>query len=112
MSTGFASLNKAHRLIREFRKLHPELSCQVAETFLMIALDEGATVSSIGEKMGVSTAAASRHVSHLGKYDRRRNPGLGLVETRETLEDRRVKELRLTAKGRRVRDTLIDLMEG
>lgn len=111
MNSHVASINRAYRLIREFRKLHPELSCQVAEAFLIVAMDERTTVGGIADRMGISASAASRHVAHLGKYDRRKNPGLALIEMRESAEDRRIKELRLTAKGRRIRDSITDILE-
>jgi len=109
-SANLADVTRAYRLIREFRKMHPEITCQLAEAFLIIAMSDGTTVSEIGRRMGTTTATASRHVAHLGKWDRRREPGLGLVEMHETLSDRRVKEVRLNSKGRMVAESLAQIV--
>lgn len=105
-----SGVRRAYRLIREFRKLHPEITCQLAESFLIVAMAETTTVSEVARKMGTSTAAASRHVAHLGTWDRKKSPGLGLVEMRETLADRRVKEVKLTSKGRMIAETLAEIV--
>ena len=106
-----SSLKHLHRVITEFRKLDGDISAQVIETFLLVAQKEGIMVHQIADQMDVATATASRHVATLGQWNRYRRPGMGLVELREVLSDRRYKEATLTDKGREFRDRIASLME-
>lgn len=103
--------SKILRIIREFRKMHRDISAQVIEVYLTVAMNEGIQVHQIAEKMGVASATASRHCAFLGKVDRRRNPGLDLIVVTEVYDDRRFKECKLTTKGKMVLESLRDIME-
>lgn len=102
--------SKLHRVVREFRKLNPDMTLQAVEVFMLIARDEGTSISAIVKQTGISLGGGSCHVAYLGSYDRNKKPGLGLVEQKEVLEDRRTKELKLTSRGRMLRDSLVDIL--
>src|SRR4051812_39825864 len=105
MSDG---LNKALRIIIEFQKLSPSLSIACAHTFLFAAKFEGRTMGHIGQQSSVSNSSVSRHVQDLSEARAFRQhggrvvpvPGHGLLLTRGRPEDRREKEVFLTARGR------------
>jgi DNA-binding MarR family transcriptional regulator len=112
MTTSTLSLFPLRRCLEEFRKLNPDIKVSAAMAFLMVCTDDGTTVSGIAQALGIPLATASRYVSELGRTNRYKTPGYGLVEMREVITDRRNKEVRLTAKGRAVRDSLMSCMGG
>jgi DNA-binding MarR family transcriptional regulator len=95
-------INNALRLVRVLRNIDPDMSLMVAETFMIICQNEGVGVGELADKVGITLAGSSRHVSHLSSYGRNGKPGLQLVDLRERLEDRRFKGCFLTTKGKRL----------
>ena len=73
---------------------------QLAMTFLLVAQNEGQSVSYYANQAGMAPGVMARNLLDLGDYDRRREPGLELVEERLDLLDRRVHRKYLTHKGR------------
>jgi DNA-binding MarR family transcriptional regulator len=104
-------LDQARKMIVEFRKLDDVMPTQAAEMFLLIALEPGKRVSVYGEELGVAQSTASRNVQYLSDLHWKKRPGLGLVETTPDTFDARMKLVRLTAKGRRVAQALVDIMD-
>ena len=80
-----------------------EISLHAVEVFLRVARSDlaGNPLNSreIAAATGLSTSAVSRNIACLGDWHRQ-NPGLGLVEAKPQLADRRCKPVRLTTKGR------------
>ena len=68
--------------------------CVVAEE------EEGLSLSEIAKRAGIGLATASRHIGALGKINRKKEPGLLLIESFEDPMERRKKIIRLTKKGR------------
>mgnify|MGYP001454409802 CR=1 FL=1 len=83
-----------HRSMREFKRFMDDTSLSFSQINILMRLVHGgsAGVSEIGEKLGVTNAAASQAVDRLVQ--------LGLIERTEDPEDRRAKRLVLTKKGR------------
>ena len=83
-----------HRSMREFKRFMDDTSLSFSQINILMRLAHGgsAGVSEIGEKLGVTNAAASQAVDRLVQ--------LGLIERTEDPEDRRAKRLVLTKKGR------------
>ena len=97
-------------MFRRIRLQSDSFTVQQMQVLVDIGLREGTTVGEVAERLDVSLAGASRNIDILANYGRRQKNGLGLIERRDVLEDRRVKELHLTTQGRRlVGDLLKDV---
>jgi len=83
-----------HRSMRDFRRFMDETGLSFSQINILMGLvhEKISGVSEIGEKMGVTNAAASQAVDRLVQLD--------LIERTEDPEDRRAKRLALTKKGR------------
>ena len=69
-------------------------------TFMLVAAKEGRTVGELAVAAGVPLARMSRQLSDLSDVNRYGAPGLGLIEQRVEIHDRRYTRSRLTDKGR------------
>lgn len=109
------ALKKLIRAIEEFRKLDPEMPVQTALAFLYTSeLSEksgGVSIKDIGAALEMSSAAASRNVSKLTEHGVKSQGGHGLLETREDPMFRVRKQIALTPKGKRVLNTLKEILE-
>jgi DNA-binding MarR family transcriptional regulator len=78
---------------RDFRGFMEETGLSFSHLNILMRLFHGGKcgVSEIGERMGISNAAASQSIDRL--------VNLGLIERSEDPKDRRAKQLTLTAKG-------------
>lgn len=106
------SIRKTQRIIREFRKLHPDVTAGTIEAFLVIAQNPGIYIRTLGDRIGASGAGVSRYVAYLGAWDRRKQPGFGLIETQEDFHDRRYRHCYLTEKGKRVAEDISMILKG
>lgn len=79
--------------LRYFSK-HSGLSMTQITTLFLVSHGEGCAVTVIGERFGVSNAAASQIVERLVHA--------GYLERTEALDDRRVRYIKLTDQGREV----------
>jgi DNA-binding MarR family transcriptional regulator len=68
-------------------------------TFLLVAKREDRTVSELAKVAGISLGTMSRQLADLGETNHYGSPGLGLIEQRAELADRRYMRHRLTPKG-------------
>ncbi|WP_342238111.1 hypothetical protein [Inquilinus sp. OTU3971] len=111
------SLAKALRFIKELQKLDPSLTIACAHTLLLAAKHEGRTISYIVKQSSVSKSTVCRYIQDLGetrvlKRVGGKGPaaGPGLLITRDQLEDRREKEVFLTARGRALMAAIEEIM--
>jgi len=83
-----------HRSSRDFRQFMENAGLSPSQVGILMGLYHGKSlgVTDIGEKLGVSSAAASQAIDRLVQ--------LGLIERTEDPDDRRMKRLALTPKGR------------
>lgn len=102
---------KGLRMLEEFRKLDPDMPTQLAATFLTIANEEGVTMKTIGDRLGISQSSCSRHVSILSKRYSIDKLGHDLVYAIEDPAERRRKIVFLTPKGKRVAESLLAILE-
>ena len=97
-------LDRIDALLSEFRKLDPNMQMQTALAFVFIAQGDYAkeplSVYQVGDKLGCTSASASRNVAALSKWSRHHREGYGLVEANENPERRNEKVITLTPKGR------------
>jgi len=82
-----------HRSMRDFKRFMDATGLSFSQINILMRLVHGGSigVSDIGDKMGITNAAASQAVERLVQ--------LGLIERTEDPEDRRAKRLALTQKG-------------
>ena len=69
------------------------------QTFLAVAIKPGQTVSDLAKAAGVRNGTMSRQLADLSDIGRAGDPGLGLIEQRINLMDRRHTSNRLSIKG-------------
>ena len=84
-----------------FISVHPTITLQLVRSFLIIAAEEGLTVSALAIRTGASPTKASRHVQDLGNTNRHGRRGLELVTVAQRAHgDHREQRLYLTERGR------------
>lgn len=110
------SLSRALQLLEVFRTLDADMPIGQAVGFLMIAASETSegsmTVTELQDKGGFALSSSSRYVQALGKFDRKRDPGLELISDEVDVMNRRRKILRTTPRGKRVVQQLTQAMGG
>jgi DNA-binding MarR family transcriptional regulator len=101
------------KIIEEMRKFDSHMESQTIAVFFYVCLYSGAdgvSMQTISEKLDLAQSSVSRNCYKLG--DRTRDGiGIGLLQSFEDPEERRRKLVRLTAKGRRVFNTLSDMVK-
>jgi len=106
--------------IRVMRSYHPHIESQTCEVFLEIARadtrdDEkarGIYMKDLASSVGIAQSSASRSIALLSKYLKHGTDGLEWVESFEDPMNRRQKTLRLTDKGKQVRDEVAGAIGG
>lgn len=99
------------KILEEFRKIDPEMPMHMAAMFLIVANEEGITMKTLRERLGISQASCSRNVAALSNAHRLNKPGHDLLMATEDPVERRRKIVMLTPKGKRVAAALLDLLE-
>jgi DNA-binding MarR family transcriptional regulator len=94
------ALSCAIAVIEEFRRINPEMQAQQMLTLLLVAKEEGITPKEVGERIGISQAAASRCIADWTGWTSRKENGPDFIEPRVDLMDTRRKLLHLKPKGR------------
>jgi DNA-binding MarR family transcriptional regulator len=94
------ALNCAIAVIEEFRRINPEMQAQQMLTLLLVAKEEGITPKEVGERIGISQAAASRCIADWTSWTYRKETGPDFIEARVDMMDTRRKLLHLKPKGR------------
>jgi DNA-binding MarR family transcriptional regulator len=106
-----AALKVLMSALEPFRAHNSTMPLQLAFTFLMVAADEGRPVSEYARAAGMAPGVMARNLLDLGDYNRRREPGLMLVEERIDPMDRRIHRKFLTQKGRALVGAISRAME-
>ncbi len=102
-------LIKLQNVLNELATVDPEFPLQWALVFLEISQNEGASLKDIAEETGISMSVMSRTIGALSNYRRMGKP-YGVVIVKMAKDDRRRKELFLSAKGKRLLDKIIKEM--
>jgi len=98
-------LKKLQGVLNELTNVDSEFPLQWAIVFLQIAHNEGAALKDIAEETGISMSVMSRTIGALSNYRRMGKP-YGIVVVKQAKDDRRRKELFLSAKGKRLIEKL------
>jgi DNA-binding MarR family transcriptional regulator len=88
------------RALEAFLRLKGTMPARQIQAVLLVAEHEGLSVSDYASKAGVSPTTMSRNLLDVGERDRHYAEGLGLIEGRDNLMNRREKVYHLTPKGR------------
>lgn len=84
-----------------FRTVSPQANTGALLVFAIVADQPGITIGELERRAGMTSSAASRHVSVLSSTgDKARNqPGMGLLQRTTDSVDARIKHVSLTTKG-------------
>lgn len=108
MSSG-ANLLK---IIEEMRKFDNQIEAQAIAVFFFVAThsknNDGIAMQTISEELDMAQSSVSRNCYKLADVNRHKKTGIGLVQTFEDPMERRRKLVSLTAKGKRVYNTLLE----
>ena len=100
-----AKITKLQNVLAEFARIDAEFPLQWANVFLTIAENEGAALKDIAEETGISMSVMSRTIGALSNYRRMGKP-YGIVLVKSAKDDKRRKELFLSAKGKKLLDKI------
>lgn len=99
------------KIVEEMRKFDNQIEIQAVAVFLYVAVNgnkEGISMQTIGEELDIAQSSVSRNCYKLADVNRHKKTGIGLLETFEDPMERRRKLVSLTAKGKRVYNTLLE----
>jgi DNA-binding MarR family transcriptional regulator len=102
------ALRNASAMLEAFHKVHSLMSFKMAQTFIMVALDEGKSMTEYSQKAGLPQSTISRHLLDLGERNRKKEPGLNLVVSRRDPQDYRRWTYSLAPKGSDLIQRLLD----
>ena len=98
-------MKKLQNILQELIAIDPEFPIQWVTVFAEIAMEEGVSLKDISDKTGISMSVMSRTIGALSNARRMGKP-YGLVVVRHAKDDRRRKELFLSAKGKKLVEKL------
>lgn len=105
-------LRRLLRVVEYIRTYNAEMPVQTLGAFLTIALEDGQSVTQIGNRLGLSQSAASRNVSELTERSWKKVEGLKVAEYHQGYENISVKTLHLTHKGQTWASHIAGLLKG
>lgn len=100
---------KLLRLLHEFQRIDHEFPLQYAVCLAEISLDEGLSLTQLSQKTDMALPTVSRIIGALSQHRQSGKP-YGLVRVRTSKQERRRKEIYLTAKGKNIMDSLSKLI--
>lgn len=107
------NLKKTLIAFEQFRAINPAMPVQQVQTFIFVCENQdnhdGVSIKDIAEGLGFSQASASRNVAAFTAWTRHKREGPDLLVAIEDPQNRTIKKVSLTAKGCRLRDTLLEL---
>jgi DNA-binding MarR family transcriptional regulator len=95
-------LKAALASLEPFTEIRSTMPLQYVKAFLLVALEEGLSVTEYARRAGITPSLMTRHLSDIGEVNRYHDVGFGLVEQETDLMDRRYKKAKLSAKGKGV----------
>jgi DNA-binding MarR family transcriptional regulator len=98
-------LKKLQAILQELTAIDAEFPIQWVLVFIEIAMEEGVSLKDVAERTGISMSVMSRTIGALSNARRMGKP-YGLVVVKLAKDDRRRKELFLSAKGKKLAEKL------
>ena len=105
------ALRAAYDVLDIFRSARDTMPVQLAQSLLLVALNEGASLRDMQSKTQWSMSTMSRHLLDLGERDRRMAQGLDLITMRQNPMQLRSNEYRLSKKGKELLARIVQTME-
>lgn len=105
------TLQRLEKALRELRTaIDPNVPTQVIQAFVVVAQNEGQTLSAYAAQIGTNVSTASRHFLDLGERNRKMEKGYMLIDRRVDPSNLRINRYFLTTRGRLLLKSLIDTM--
>lgn len=98
-------MKKLQNILAELIAIDPEFPIQWVTVFAEISSEEGISLKDISDRTGISMSVMSRTIGALSNARRMGKP-YGLVVVKHAKDDRRRKELFLSAKGKKLVEKL------
>lgn len=108
---GVEALRTAYDVLEVFRSARETMPVQLAQSLLLVAMNEGASLRDLQTKTQWSMSTMSRHLLDLGDRNRRMEPGLDMVVMRQSPMNMRTNEYRLSKKGRELLARVVQSLE-
>lgn len=99
-------MGKLISLFDTLRDLNPEMPAQNVLTLLLVAQSPGISMAELQQRLKVASSTMSRNIASLSAHRGKGEAGLGLIEAREDIMDRRAKLVWLTPAGVKFADNL------
>lgn len=103
-------LNKLAMVFQTMQEIDEAMPIQVALTFLMVAMNEGCSMTDIWKHTGWAQSTVSRHLLDLGPKDRHHKPGFGLITFEKDPMELRKNIYKLTPRGRALAGKLLNIV--
>lgn len=105
-------LRKFHLALRVFVNLdHPVLPVSYVDAAVAVATDEGLTVAEYADKAGLSPTVMTRNLLDIGQINRKREPGLQIIEQVRDPYDLRKHRAKLTPQGRKIMHDVVKVLK-
>lgn len=91
--------------------MSPTISTQAAHAFVVVAMNEGSTLTEIAGKMGANYSTASRHLGDLGARTRKKEVGFGLIQAKINPANYTERLHTLTPRGKFLAQMMQDVMK-
>ena len=111
MNSAEIMLRRLFQAVDVVRLVDATLPIQTFAAFVAVALQQGQSISAIGEKVGISQSAASRNLSALSDWDYKKKVGLKLVEYRQDPMNLSIKTVHLTARGQNLVEHVVNQLQ-
>jgi DNA-binding MarR family transcriptional regulator len=98
-------MKKLQTILEALIEIDPEFPIQWVTVFAEIATEEGISLKDVSERTGISMSVMSRTIGALSNARRMGKP-YGLVTVKSAKDDRRRKELFLSARGKKLMERL------
>lgn len=94
------ALQRVLRSLKVFKVLNERMPMNYVLSFMVVAVDEGKSVTEYAQMLGVNNTTMSRHLLDIGPFNRNHEEGYGLIEYRPDPLERRRHQYYLTHKGK------------
>ncbi len=98
-------MKKLQTILEALIEIDPEFPIQWVTVFAEIATEEGISLKDVSERTGISMSVMSRTIGALSNARRMGKP-YGLITVKSAKDDRRRKELFLSARGKKLMERL------
>lgn len=101
------------KIIEEVRKFDDQMEAQAIAVFFYVGVhgyENGVLMQQIQKDLSLAQSSVSRNVYKLADFNRHKKKAVGLLNTFDDPMERRRKKVILTSKGKRVFNSLVDLV--